>query len=183
LKAGSKKFSWKVNIDGLTTIFSGFDIVGDDMKKEDILKFIVSSEEFCALVETASKLSKEELIKKIHFGLSSLYLAALLLSDSEPSSNDIPEINIDTSWWEGLEDVDFYWEVFDPFQNDEPLCGSLTDDIRDIYKDIKSGLAILENMQLDDIKNAIWFWKFSFSNHWGYHAVNALRALHWAING
>jgi hypothetical protein len=153
------------------------------MKNEDILKFIVCSEEFCELVETASKISKEELIKKIHLRLSSLYLAALLLPDSEPSSHNISEINIDTSFWEGLEGIDFYWEVFDPFQNDEPTCGSLTDDIRDIYNDIKCGLVILEKSQLDDIDDAIWLWKFNFSSHWGYHAVNALRALHWAING
>lgn len=67
-----------------------------------------------------------------------------------------------------------YWEIFDPFIQDEPVCGNLIDDLSDIYHDLQIGM-----MQYDQgrTQNAVWEWKFTFDSHWGNHAIDALRAL------
>lgn len=149
------------------------------MTDRDLNKFLECCKDFCSIVEDAQKYSEDELGEKLVTVLGSLYLSGLTLPDIEPSSEDIEEI--DTLRFESFSGHNIYWEVFDPYENDEPVCGSLNDDISDIFADIKRGLAIFEKGSHDDMKNAVWFWKLHFLIHWGYHAVNALRALHWAI--
>ena len=67
-----------------------------------------------------------------------------------------------------------YWEIFNPYICDEPVCGCLFDDINDIYNDIQEGVHLYMNGLLDE---ADWTWKWNFENHWKYHAADAIRAL------
>lgn len=71
-------------------------------------------------------------------------------------------------------DAGAYWEIYDPYICDEPVCGSLVDDISSIYNDIRKGILLYEKGFLSD---AQWEWKWSFENHWKFHAVDAIRAL------
>ena len=95
---------------------------------------------------------------------------ALLLPDLEPTTAD----PLDDP--EGLDSecqdvaaaaatlgVDLYWEVFDPRELSEPVAGSLSDDLADIYRDLRRGLAAAER----DIEEAVWDWRFSYETHWG----------------
>ncbi|WP_224768136.1 DUF5063 domain-containing protein [Metabacillus idriensis] len=56
--------------------------------------------------------------------------------------------------------------------------GSLSDDILDIYKEVKRGIHLYEK---DEYIGAISEWKINFEIHWGSHAVVAIRVLHSAI--
>ena len=67
-----------------------------------------------------------------------------------------------------------YWEFFNPYICDEPVCGCLVDDINDIYNDIREGICSYEQGLLDE---AVWIWKWNFDNHWKHHAADAIRAL------
>ncbi len=68
-----------------------------------------------------------------------------------------------------------YWEVFDPFEQDEPVCCDLIDDLTDIVNDLQYGILEYETGK---IGNAVFEWKLSFDSHWGQHLVDALRVLH-----
>ena len=70
-----------------------------------------------------------------------------------------------------------YGEVFDPLTipSEEPVIGSIADDIIDIYRDVVTGLRAY---RLGDLANARWEWAFNFAHHWGEHATGAIRALH-----
>jgi hypothetical protein len=74
---------------------------------------------------------------------------------------------------------DIYWEVFDPFECNEPVAGSLSDDILDMDRDVSRGLALWDAGAEDA---AVWEWRFSFEVHWGVHATSALRAIHRALS-
>lgn len=76
--------------------------------------------------------------------------------------------------WPGFEEADLYWEVFDPYEEAPLVCGSLSDDLLDVYRDLRRGLLIYD---AGKVGSAVWEWKFHFTNHWGDHAVDALRAL------
>ena len=76
--------------------------------------------------------------------------------------------------WPGFGQMVSYWEVFDPYEEDEPVGGSLTDDLLDIYRDLGRGLLAWNSGARE---SALWDWKFHFELHWGDHAVDALRAL------
>ena len=71
----------------------------------------------------------------------------------------------------------FYQQVFEPFQDHEPIAGSLSDDLVDIYLDIKEGLLAMEGSERV-AANIIWQWKCDLEIHWGRHAVSAINALH-----
>lgn len=60
------------------------------------------------------------------------------------------------------------------YKLNEPGGGSLSDDILNIYKDLKEGIILFEQ---DTPNEAIWHWKFHFQAYWGSHVVNALRTL------
>lgn len=79
-------------------------------------------------------------------------------------AEDTPEVEADDAVaqpdavpladWPGMGEVDGYWEVFDPYEDDKPVRASLSDDLRDVYRDVRAG---------------------------GDHAIDALRALHRAV--
>lgn len=80
----------------------------------------------------------------------------------------------------------FYWEVFDPYVNEddnEPTQGWLVDDFEDIYRDLKIELEIMKLGTDEAIEHALWGMKFGFVHHWGQHCISALRALHFLWYG
>lgn len=74
-----------------------------------------------------------------------------------------------------LADVDDYAEVFDPY-GDKPELETyrLSDDLADIAADLTHGLRHYEE---GNRVEALWWWQYSYLNHWGNHAGAALRAL------
>ena len=72
---------------------------------------------------------------------------------------------------------DLYGEVFDTLAvpPEQPVVGSLTDDITDIYRDVITGLREYESGRR---AQAVWEWGSGLRQHWGKHATGAIRALH-----
>lgn len=101
-----------------------------------------------------------------------IYSAAMHLPNTEPSTwqaNEIP-----TSPDISFGNRDCYWEIYDPFVLEEPVCGSLSDDLRSIFVDLSKGIILYEQGHIAD---ALWAWRFDFRNHWSFHAVDAIRVL------
>lgn len=145
------------------------------MNHDAVDSFVREARAFCSFVESASKLSLAERLDTARWHLIHLYTAALSLPSVEPDDSDAgPSREVPKSW-PGFEGKDSYWEVFDPYQLDEPVGGSLTDDLLDVYRDVQGGLVLWDASQHP---NAIWEWRFHFNVHWGDHAIDALRALH-----
>ncbi len=106
--------------------------------------------------------------------LMKLYLSAASLPEAEPETHDtdVPdEIQIRFD----KQIPTFYWEVFDPFIQEEAVCFDLTEDLCEIAADLRCGMTEFEAGRTG---NAVHEWKFGLNHHWGSHAVNALRALH-----
>ena len=106
--------------------------------------------------------------------LMKLYLSAVSLPEAEPETSDasVPE-KIQVRFDRRI--PVFYWEVFDPFIQDEAVCEDLTDALSDIAAELKNGMTEFEAGRTG---NAVHEWKLGLNHHWGSHAVSALRALH-----
>ena len=74
-----------------------------------------------------------------------------------------------------LPDCDDYAELFDPYADTQGTPFSLSDDIAAVAADLIHGL---KHYQADRKLEALWWWQYSYFNHWGTHAGAALRALH-----
>ncbi|SEG93388.1 protein of unknown function [Thermomonospora echinospora] len=79
-----------------------------------------------------------------------------------------------------LAPVDEYVEVFDPYNDPEPTAYRLSDDLVDVASDLVHGLRHYERGRPLE---ALWWWQYSYFNHWGNHAGAALRALYAVIAG
>jgi len=70
---------------------------------------------------------------------------------------------------------DLYADVLDPLVvPGEASIGSLSDDLLDIYRDVKGPLVV---WQAGYPADAVWEWKLSFRSHWKRHATSGLRVL------
>ncbi|HEY4009943.1 MAG TPA: DUF5063 domain-containing protein [Acidobacteriaceae bacterium] len=145
---------------------------------------------FCSTLEADFGIGADAL-RKLRDVLLPLYTAALALSLPIASEDDLPEdtdrIRQERKAIEqrlanaGFQDG--FWVVFDPLQlqRQDPLRTSVSDCMADIWSDLKPGLEALETDRSHYFDSAVWEWSFSFRTHWGRHAIDALRAIHFQL--
>ncbi|ANX13333.1 hypothetical protein ABE41_015095 [Fictibacillus arsenicus] len=144
------------------------------MDLKEVQVFLGSAISFCDLVENYTTNNDTNKLNQLLFSVSALYVQAISLPEVKPKHTEVSDLNFDLPDLK-LKRNDTYWVVFEPYTFEEPVCGSLTDDLLDIYKDLKEGVLLY---QRDKQVEATWYWKFNFEIHWGRHAINAMRALH-----
>jgi len=74
--------------------------------------------------------------------LLALYAAAVLLPSAEPPEDaKEPASQCPPEGWQTFEGFETYWEVFDPYALQEPVAGSLSDDLLDVFRNVRRGLS------------------------------------------
>jgi hypothetical protein len=108
--------------------------------------------------------------------------ADVILPDNwEPEVGEDPDLDtVRQGLAERLAPVDDYAEVFDPYKDTESTPYRLSDDLVDVASDLVHGLRHYEKGRSLE---ALWWWQYSYFNHWGNHAGAALRALHAVVAG
>ncbi|HVK77911.1 MAG TPA: DUF5063 domain-containing protein [Kofleriaceae bacterium] len=157
------------------------------MDDAGIIEFADEARRFCAFVEQASELPLDVRLVVARERLAALYVAALTLPEGAPAEADTPEVAERPAVDVGR--FHLYRLVFDPYDwldtpgaithPPEPVLGDLGDDLTEIDRDLRRGLAVIDR---DGPAAACWEWRFAFETHWGDHALGALRALHAAIS-
>ena len=74
-----------------------------------------------------------------------------------------------------LADYDEYAELFDPYSDTGLTAFRLSDDLAAVAADLIHGL---QHYEAGRSLEALWWWQYSYVNHWGTHGSAALRALH-----
>jgi len=150
-------------------------------------EFIKAVREYCALIEKNAEISNNEFVFRCLKSLSSLYNLAIQLPDFESATDDLFDVELDSRMGELIKKFngkDFYGNVHDPYGSYEKYgdieasYGSLSDDLADIYNNVKSSLIQYDSGGDNNKIDALWQWKFEFTTHYGNHIVNALTALH-----
>jgi hypothetical protein len=139
--------------------------------------FANQAHQFCDFIEHASARPLHERLQMARLRLIELYAAGCTLPLVEPPDDLEAGPSPGTpNGWPGFSRFDGYWEVFDPYVDEAPVAGSLSDDLLCVYSDVRRGLDLWKSKA--PRAAAIWEWRFHFDTHWGDHAVDALRALH-----
>jgi hypothetical protein len=146
----------------------------DTSREQNVELFAQRAEAFGQFVRRAASYPLPERCRLAAKLLADLYSASLALPEVEPESDDAPPDVTVPENWPGFGEHESYWEVFDPYEQDEPVVGSLSDDMLDVCRDIEAGLVLYRQGNVDE---AVWHWRFSRQIHWGDHAVDALKAL------
>lgn len=143
----------------------------------ELAAFVAEARQFCDFIERASSFALSDRLRGTRLRLLALYEAGCALPHVEPPEGfDAGPNAARPEGWPGFEKFETYWEIFDPYVDGSPVVGSLSDDLLDVYFDVRRGLDLWKSQA--PRAAAIWEWRFHFDTHWGDHAVDALRALH-----
>jgi hypothetical protein len=153
------------------------------------VEFVTVANEFCSFVEKAEDQTKDSFISKALNLLSFLYLKANLLPDNEQINEEGNEKFVTEFDWQYIRsgilnlmgDDDNYLDFYNEEMNEtpEPVNSSISENIADIYQDIKDFLSIYK-LGAEELSNdAIFECKTSFRDFWGFKLLNSLRILHY----
>ncbi|HEX4064061.1 MAG TPA: DUF5063 domain-containing protein [Streptosporangiaceae bacterium] len=127
----------------------------------------------------------EEAVPLLLLEVSQILLAGAQLGASrdvilpgnwEPSVGEDPDLDeLRSGLAKGLRLCDEYAELFDPYADTKATPFRLSDDLAAVAADLVHGL---KHYQAGRSLEAMWWWQYSYFNHWGTHGGAALRALH-----
>ena len=100
----------------------------------------------------------------------------ILPDNSEPEVGADPDLDeLRTGLAKRFAPYDDYLEIFDPYADSQVTSFRLSDDVAAVAADLVHGL---KHYQAGRPFEALWWWQYSYFNHWGTHGGAALRALH-----
>lgn len=76
-----------------------------------------------------------------------------------------------------LSGSDVYWIVFCPYHREDAIQSSLSNDLSEIWEDLRAGLLVYAKGSPKARQHAIWMMAFDFHAHWWHHAAIALNPL------
>ncbi|TAL77657.1 MAG: DUF5063 domain-containing protein [Bacteroidetes bacterium] len=160
----------------------------DQLYSRNVIEFVAVANEFCKYAEHASELKGDELLKIMQRILPLMYLKASLLPQLNPYFEDGNEKFVKEADWTVIQETlkekfgtaNDYLEVFDEKINDseEPVLSGISENMADIYQDIKDFLLLYQTGTGEVMNDAIWECRMNFENFWGQKLVNSMRAIH-----
>jgi hypothetical protein len=160
----------------------------DPVYSRNVVEFVAVANEFCKYAEHASELKGDEILKILQRILPLMYLKASLLPLLTPYFEDGNEKFVTESDWIRINEIlrekfgtaDDYLEVFDEKMNesDGHVISSLSENMADIYQDMKDFLLLYQTGTSEVMNDAVWECRMNFENFWGQKLVNAMRAIH-----
>lgn len=164
------------------------DTNSDPAYSRNVVEFVAVANEFCKYAEHASELKGDELLKILQRILPLMYLKASLLPQLDPFFEDGNEKFVTEADWTDINEslkekfgtANDYLEVFDEKINETegPVISSISENMADIYQDIKDFLLLYQTGTGEVMNDAVWECRMNFENFWGQKLVNSMRAIH-----
>ena len=164
--------------------------IDDITLSKSVIEMATVANEFCYFFETLEKKDKETILDFTQRILPLLYLKGTLLPEVTPNNPEANERFVTEEQWERifteLRDKfgkdDEFWVIDPQYINEtEPLKASLSENIADIYQDMKDFLMLLQKNTLAARENAISECSILIGNHWGYRVGNIFSRIHHLI--
>jgi hypothetical protein len=152
-----------------------------------VLETVTTAKEFCYYFDDIDSKSIEGILNFIHRILPLLYLKGTFLPDIDVEYPEANERFVTPEQWEEL----FYalrdkfgkkdeYYIIDPqyINETEPLKASLSENIADIYQDMKDFVTLFAKNTHAHRQNAVYEFKLLFQTHWGYRVGNLISKIH-----
>ena len=154
----------------------------------NVIEFVTVAAEFCKYMEQAEGIRRAAFVDTTLKILPLLYLKATLLPPCETMGDDLPEHYVTEETYEVLRmnlagilgEKDDYLDVFveDMKYSDQPITRYISEDLADIYQDIKDFIFVFQLGLNETMHDALAICQENFRLYWGQKLVNTLRALH-----
>jgi len=155
---------------------------------KDAIEFTTVAVQYCKYLESFEDAELENLVDVMTKMLPLLYLKAQMIPRSELQDGACPETivteddynHIVSKLCAVLKNEDTYLEVFldDMKYSETPIAASISEDMSDIYQDLKNYISIYERGVTENMNDALCICFDNFGIYWGQKLVNVLRALH-----
>lgn len=155
---------------------------------KNTVEFVTIAAEFCVFLEKSSGRKRKDFVGTMLKLLPMLYLKAELL----PACIELGTFPLEELVKEGdyeyirgtaadiLGEQDDYLDVFveDMKYSDKPIVKTISEDLADIYQDVRNFVGIYKIGFEDTMYDAIAKVRENFELYWGQTLVNTMRALH-----
>ncbi|MGM0377315.1 MAG: DUF5063 domain-containing protein [Bacteroidota bacterium] len=156
---------------------------------KNVLEFVAVANEFCSWLEGTPSYERREFVETGRKMLPLLYLKASVLPKTEEMLEDdfLEKFVSEQDYQQILNAVliklgpyNDYLEVFtaDMQRSVEPLTATISENLADIYQDIKDFLMSYRTAVTEIMNDALIELIQNFEEYWGQSLVNVLRALH-----
>lgn len=155
---------------------------------KNVIELITVANEFCSFLERSEDFESDVFLSRLQKILPLLYLKASLLPGFEfEPEDDLEKFVTEVDYNQIQENVrmhtgggDDYQEVFlSGMQfSESALTASISENIADIYQEMKDLIMSFRTMNDEVMEQAIWECRNNFSTLWGQTLVNCLRAVH-----
>lgn len=152
------------------------------------VEFVTVAAEFCTFLEQAESRKRSDFVDTALKILPLLYIKAVMLPPCEMIGDSAPECFVREEDYEVvrltlsdlLGEKDDYLEVFlqDMVYSDTPIRKSISEDLADIYQDIKNFVSVFKLGFNETMHDSLAICRENFALYWGQTLVNTLRALH-----
>jgi hypothetical protein len=155
-----------------------------------VLEMITVANDFCSFFEKSEDFAKNGVLTYLQRVLPLIYIKSSLLPDVEVDDEDAIEHYVTEAEWEDLfnllrskfgEDDIYYYIDNHEKSHQDPVRGSLAENITDLYQDLKDFLLLYQKPLTPFKQNAIMECKRLFAGRYGFRIVNALAAIHYCL--
>lgn len=156
--------------------------------QEPAIEFVTVAVQLCLYLEQADEHEKNDFIEKMLCLLPLLYLKARLLPKSTEEMDGYLERFVTEYEYDNLRQTianklgsdDVYLEVFveDMRYSDEPITACISENIADIYQEMKDLACNYQTREESVMNDALVNCIEAFEQHWGQKLLNVLRPLH-----
>lgn len=152
------------------------------------IEFVTVAVQTCLLLEHIQELSRVEALAQLRGLLALLYAKVLAVHCPEPeldgeverfvSEEEYDRVGQALQYMLGADDS--YLDVLmqDGRYSDEPWTCYISENVADIYQELKDLAANYQSMNESVMNDALVACLEAFREHWGQKLLNALRALH-----
>lgn len=154
----------------------------------NVVEFVTVAAEFCKFMEQAEGTPRKAFVDTSLKILPLLYLKASMLPPCERMGDEMLETFVTEETYEvlrlSLSDIlaekDDYLDVFvsDMKYSDQPITKFISEDLADIYQDIRDFIFLFQLGLNETMHDALAVCQENFALYWGQKLVNTLRALH-----
>ena len=156
---------------------------------KDVINFVKLAADYCLKLEHSREATPRELVKAMLNSLPYLYIKGTALLETT-GENDLMSIDpqvkeedynfVRNGVYDVLGRYDEYLDVFveDMKYSDKPILRSVSEDLADIYQDLRNFLAVYRDGIEEMMTAALYEVLDNFKEYWGQKCVNVMRALH-----
>ena len=155
---------------------------------QEVVDFVKVSADFCLKLENCREAQPRDFVKSMLTLLPYLYIKGELLLDRvvDYGFNTDPQVTeedynyVRLAIYDTLGQYDEYLDVFveDMKYSDRPILRTISEDLADIYQDLRNFLATYREGIEDMMEAALSEVLENFKQDWGQKCVNVMRPLH-----